>query len=372
MNQDGADPFSRRNTPKARDVVLPGCQYPTLIGAEMNRMHPIRGGLHQRHRGLKGRCVDNGRVALPGNRRQFPVGAVFHPIDSPFSELLPALDLSCLRIPYLQDAVITPGENLRVIKIEQRHPRPSLGKNRLHLRQGEVAPRQRRQESFHRHMVRQVSPDQMRENRQCRARIITTKMLLSLLQLQHLHGGQSPSLGLLRALNLPERSEVSDDGDHRRDAQDKARLARQRHALLQHTQLPHRASALQQQQLASQFIGGLIPAGGIGIARAEKHLVQFSKRLRSIRCVHRERRQLRKFISIQPRGHFVKKLAEAIDIRLRPPRTFRRHEPLGAHEGMRLIHARQQSDVRELRLVIHEDDVGRLDVPMDQPALVQS
>jgi hypothetical protein len=69
-------------------------------------------------------------------------------------------------------------------------------------------------------------------------------------------------------------------------------------------------------------------------------------------------------------GDFVEHLAQAVDVRLRRARPFRRHESLGAHKGP-LAAEGHQADVGQLGLAVDENDVGRLHVAVRQAALVQ-
>ena len=77
-------------------------------------------------------------------------------------------------------------------------------------------------------------------------------------------------------------------------------------------------------------------------------------------------RQLRELQPVATRGQFVEQLAQSVDVALRAARPFWRDESLRADETARVARARDQSDVRKLRLSVHEDDVARLDVAMDE------
>ena len=63
--------------------------------------------------------------------------------------------------------------------------------------------------------------------------------------------------------------------------------------------------------------------------------------------------------------------AQAVEIGLRRARPFRCHEALGAHHRLRLAQFRDQPDVGQLGRAVHEDDVGRLDVAVDQAVSMQ-
>ena len=79
------------------------------------------------------------------------------------------------------------------------------------------------------------------------------------------------------------------------------------------------------------------------------------------------RRQFGEIQAVLAGDDFVKDFAEAVEVGLRRARAFRRHEALRAHERLRGIDARHQADVRQLGHAVHEDDVRRFDVAVDQP-----
>ena len=90
-----------------------------------------------------------------------------------------------------------------------------------------------------------------------------------------------------------------------------------------------------------------------------------------IRSIAQSRIELREIESIFSRADFVEHFAEAEDIGLRRPRTFRRNVPFGANKRT-LAADRDEPDVRELGYAIDENDVGRFDVAMRETGGVQS
>jgi hypothetical protein len=70
-------------------------------------------------------------------------------------------------------------------------------------------------------------------------------------------------------------------------------------------------------------------------------------------------------------GHFVQHFPQRVDVRLRRPGTLRSHEPFGAYVRARAVQVGHQTDVRQAGRAGNEDDVGRLDVAMDQAVLVE-
>src|ERR1051326_6327272 len=83
------------------------------------------------------------------------------------------------------------------------------------------------------------------------------------------------------------------------------------------------------------------------------------------------RRQRREFMPIFARRDLVKHLAQTVDIRLRRPGPFRRNETFGADKRLRFALLSYQPDVRQLGDAVYEDDVGGLDVPVNQPVPMQ-
>ena len=82
-------------------------------------------------------------------------------------------------------------------------------------------------------------------------------------------------------------------------------------------------------------------------------------------------RQLGKFQTVFAGGDFVKDFSQRINIRLCGFGTFRGNEPLRAHVGNRDIEVGDETDVRELGLSLDENDIGGLDIAVNQAVLVQ-
>src|SRR5207249_4817793 len=84
-----------------------------------------------------------------------------------------------------------------------------------------------------------------------------------------------------------------------------------------------------------------------------------------------QRWRLRKILPVFAGRDFVQDFAQTVEVRLRGARTFRRNETFRAHVRPGFANIRYQTDVRQLRHAIDENDVRRLDVAVNQPALVQ-
>ena len=68
---------------------------------------------------------------------------------------------------------------------------------------------------------------------------------------------------------------------------------------------------------------------------------------------------------------FVQHHPQRKNIRARRAGAFRRNVPLRAHARHGLVRVRHQPQIGQFRTPLHENDVRRLDVPMDQPVFVQ-
>src|SRR2546430_17385933 len=73
-----------------------------------------------------------------------------------------------------------------------------------------------------------------------------------------------------------------------------------------------------------------------------------------------------KVIPVFDSADFVKHFAEAVEIGLWRARTLWRDEARGAHKGSGLADVRDQADVGQLGHAVHENDVRRLNVAMDE------
>ena len=118
-------------------------------------------------------------------------------------------------------------------------------------------------------------------------------------------------------------------------------------------------------QIHLQLGGARVTLRRLRRAGAGHHLVQFEQGF-AIGRLRDALRQLRELQPVATRGQFVEQLAQSVDVALRAARPFRRDESLGADKAPRVTRARDQADVRELGLSVHEDDVARFDVAMDE------
>ena len=82
-------------------------------------------------------------------------------------------------------------------------------------------------------------------------------------------------------------------------------------------------------------------------------------------------RQVWKVLAILPSAHFVQNLAQAVEVGGRTAGAFGRDVALRSHESRRLTDLGHQANVGKFGKPVDEDDVGRLDVPMNEAPLVQ-
>src|SRR6266516_6782166 len=118
--------------------------------------------------------------------------------------------------------------------------------------------------------------------------------------------------------------------------------------------------------------GRWIALSRIRLARLEDDLVELGQQAAGVFQLCRGQR--RKLFSVQPGEGLVEHLAQAVDVRQGRPRSFWSDVSPGAEIGDVLWRPRNvsyQSNVRQLGDSLHENDVGRLDVPMDELRLVQ-
>src|SRR5258706_63754 len=138
----------------------------------------------------------------------------------------------------------------------------------------------------------------------------------------------------------------------------------------QNTQASNRPAVDQTGQVRVHLFGGLVTSPNVVLAGLEQDFIQFSE-LVGVGPLIDITRQSRKIISILSHAHFVKHLAQTVDIGLGNSRTFRRDEALRADKGFWISHVRHESNIRELRLAVYENDVRWLDVAMDEPAFME-
>ncbi len=126
----------------------------------------------------------------------------------------------------------------------------------------------------------------------------------------------------------------------------------------------------QHQQMSVHVPGGLVAPVQFGPASLENHLVQFQEPL-VVGSLPHPRRQFRKILAIFAGADFVKHFAQAINIGLRRAWAFRRDEAFSADVRPGLLHLGHQPNVRQLGHSVDKDDVGRLDVAVNEPAFVE-
>ena len=116
-----------------------------------------------------------------------------------------------------------------------------------------------------------------------------------------------------------------------------------------------------------QVFGGLVSFADVTLTRFEDYLIEFEElgRISQLAQLHR---QLGEIMAILAGADLVKDFTQAIDIRLRRAGAFGWDKTFRADVGTRLADVGHQAYVRQFRDAIHQNDVGRLNVSMDQPA----
>jgi hypothetical protein len=177
------------------------------------------------------------------------------------------------------------------------------------------------------------------------------------------------------ALRLVRGPPVGDqrgrDGHHDTGRGDPADAAPSSHAFLQRPQMPDALPALQQREVRLHFVRALVTAFLGAFTRLEHHGIKLQG-VRAGLFGEPFRGHLRKAVRRIAGDRLVQHHAERIKVSARRTRTFGRNIPFGPHERAPLPSPGNQADVRQLRATFDEDDVARLDVPMDQSALMQS
>src|SRR5262245_35971883 len=91
----------------------------------------------------------------------------------------------------------------------------------------------------------------------------------------------------------------------------------------------------------------------------------------SFRTIEDARRQIRKLFRALVGCYLIKQHAQGEDIPARGSMPRYRYKPFGTCQTGPLAHSRHQTDIRQPGFAVNVDDVGRLDVAMDQPRAMQ-
>ena len=133
-----------------------------------------------------------------------------------------------------------------------------------------------------------------------------------------------------------------------------------------------RFAALEQREVGVEFGGGLVALLEFGVAGADDDFVQLGELGAFGGGLFDEIRwQLGVILAVAASGHFVEHFAEAEDVGLRRARAFGRQITFRADQRERGLGPRDESDVRQLGNAVHEDDVRRFDVAVDEAVAVQ-
>src|SRR5436190_7132282 len=106
------------------------------------------------------------------------------------------------------------------------------------------------------------------------------------------------------------------------------------------------------------------------MAGLQHDFVQLHKQVMIRRPVG-ESGEIRKLQTVLAGAGFIQDFAEAEDVSGRRSWTLRRNVAFGADVGLRLAGVGYQANVSEFGDAIEENNIGGLDVPMDQSVLVQ-
>ena len=132
----------------------------------------------------------------------------------------------------------------------------------------------------------------------------------------------------------------------------------------------HRSAAVQDREVGVHFLGGGVARLGIGRAGAQQHGVQLHQGDGfAVRADLRE--WLGEFVAVFPHRGFVEHLAQRVEVGLRRGGAFGRDEPFRADERVRACGLGHQTDVGQLGHAAHEDDVGGLDVAVNEALAVE-
>jgi len=174
-----------------------------------------------------------------------------------------------------------------------------------------------------------------------------------------------PRLAFLRALE-----EVGADGEGRDQEGQNRGLNREGKAALGFVKAADGFAGMQQQQILPHLGGAGVTLLRIRRARLLDDLPQLQQFL-AVCELAQTRRRLGEILPVFAGADFVKHFAQAIEVRLGGAGAFGRNEPFRAHKGNGHVGVSDQADVGQLGDAVHEDDVGGLDVAVDQAVLVQ-
>ena len=131
-----------------------------------------------------------------------------------------------------------------------------------------------------------------------------------------------------------------------------------------------RATRLQEQQIVVHLPGRFVALTRIPDARSEDDCVEFGDAL-----VFDQRsqisREFRKLAPVLACARLIEHLAQAVNVGLRSARPVGRQITFRAYKGRGSIGRCDQADVGQFRQAIHENDVRRFYIAMDQPMFVQ-
>lgn len=127
-------------------------------------------------------------------------------------------------------------------------------------------------------------------------------------------------------------------------------------------------SGVEKIQFLPKLAGGLIAAPRFLVAGSEEDLVEFEMESAFAGDIGR---QLGKLAAVFAGGDFVEDLAEAVNVRKGPDRAFGWHEPCSADHGVRFVDLNDQTDIGKFGVAVHENDVGGLDVTMNEVFIVK-
>ena len=82
-------------------------------------------------------------------------------------------------------------------------------------------------------------------------------------------------------------------------------------------------------------------------------------------------RQVGEMAAVAAGADFVEHHPQRVDVRRRRARSLRRQISFRADDGTRVARVGHQPDVRQLGSALHEDDVRRFDVAVNETVLVQ-
>ncbi len=132
----------------------------------------------------------------------------------------------------------------------------------------------------------------------------------------------------------------------------------------------NRFAAANQGQIGVHFRGGAITVRRVAMARLHQHGIQLEQRC-TVWQPGNFGRQLGKLTAVAAHAHFVEHLGQAVEVGLRCAGTFRSDVTGRAGDRKGFVERGDQSDVGQLGQAFHEDNVGWLDVAVDQAMPVE-